>query len=470
MKRVITTGTMSLAAALLLLPGAGAAQTPPAKPPAATAPQERATATAPKDEAREHLTQARAALDAIDVAALNARAKSQIAELKRRLSTLERAAGPADTTTKGKARADWGTEVAAMDKTLTGLLGAGSTTGASAPATTGTSGTAKGKAATVELNELARTKLLEVRTHLTAYATVMAGGKTDAPKESPAATAAAPASSTFEPAATSAAPAPATTAQATPPATASEPQTPQSAEPQAARPDEQGARRHLTEARNVLSELTQLPAASQLSGDARTHVSQLISNFNELITSQSDWRAAHAKVSANLTALLGPDGAAPAEPAPSGTPGAVGTSGAGMPTLDPAVREKLVAFRQNLSAFEKAAGGATASSATATTPAASTSPASSAAPSTPPASTEPTPSPAAPSTPATTMPPATTSSSAAAPSGEAAPSSANAEAMRHIAAIEALLKLEDESGGLTLTKAQVEQLRSHWAALRTAIK
>ena len=41
--------------------------------------------------------------------------------------------------------------------------------------------------------------------------------------------------------------------------------------------------------------------------------------------------------------------------------------------------------------------------------------------------------------------------------------------MRHVAAIEALLKSEDEGGGLTLTKAQVEQLRTHWAALRQAL-
>ena len=42
--------------------------------------------------------------------------------------------------------------------------------------------------------------------------------------------------------------------------------------------------------------------------------------------------------------------------------------------------------------------------------------------------------------------------------------------MKHVAAIEALLKMQDDSGGLTLTKAQVEQLRTHWAALRLAIE
>ena len=49
------------------------------------------------------------------------------------------------------------------------------------------------------------------------------------------------------------------------------------------------------------------------------------------------------------------------------------------------------------------------------------------------------------------------------------PAAGNAEVMWHVAAIEALLKLEDEGGGLSLTKAQVEQLRSHFTALRQAL-
>jgi hypothetical protein len=48
--------------------------------------------------------------------------------------------------------------------------------------------------------------------------------------------------------------------------------------------------------------------------------------------------------------------------------------------------------------------------------------------------------------------------------------SGNADIARHVAAIEALLKMQDDSGGLTLTKAQVEQLRTHWAALRTILE
>ena len=71
-------------------------------------------------------------------------------------------------------------------------------------------------------------------------------------------------------------------------------------------PSTEAAKQHLTAARNALSELTQLPAASQLTGDARTQVSQLISNFNEMITTDNQWRESYAKLEANLNALIGP--------------------------------------------------------------------------------------------------------------------------------------------------------------------
>jgi hypothetical protein len=95
-------------------------------------------------------------------------------------------------------------------------------------------------------------------------------------------------------------------------------------------------------------------------------VGQLIVNFNELTSAQSNWRASYAKVAANLTALLGPDNgdvaATASEPAaataPAGTAGAVGTSGATKVGLDPGVRAKLVELRRNLAEFEKASGGA----------------------------------------------------------------------------------------------------------------
>jgi hypothetical protein len=126
-------------------------------------------------------------------------------------------------------------------------------------------------------------------------------------------------------------------------------------------------------ARESLSQLTQLPAASQLSGEARAQVAQLISNFNELITTQSNWRESYANVNANVTALIGADnsdaestggaattatGATPAPTAATPAPGAVGTSGTATVEIDPAIRAKLVEFRHNLSEFQKASGGA----------------------------------------------------------------------------------------------------------------
>ena len=149
-------------------------------------------------------------------------------------------------------------------------------------------------------------------------------------------------------------------AQATPPTAppaapqAAPPATPQAA-PQAAPQAVNGelAKQHLTAARNALNEITQLPAASQLAGEPRNQVQQLISNFNELITTNSNWRASYAKVEANVDNLLAPETPAPA----SGTAGAVGTSGT-TATLDPAIRAKLVEFREHLGKFEEVAGGA----------------------------------------------------------------------------------------------------------------
>ena len=206
------------------------------------------------------------------------------------------------------------------------------------------------------------------------------------------------------------------------------------------------AKRHLTEARNSLSALTQLPAAAQLAGEARTQVSQLITNFNELITTQSNWRESYAKVNANMTALLGADGAAVA--AATGTAGAVGTSGSSGTPLDPTIREKLVEMRKHLGEFEKAASGGVT-----TTP---TSAANVEDPPPTPPNTPPTTSPTTP------MPTGTT--------GTTPPSdpqkTAQADLMRHVTAIEAMLKSQDESGGLTLDKAKVEMLRTHLAEIK----
>lgn len=234
-----------------------------------------------------------------------------------------------------------------------------------------------------------------------------------------------------------------------PPAT----QPPATQQPPATPAGPEAARRHLTEARNSLSALTQLPAAGQLAGEARTQVSQLITNFNELITTQENWREAYAKVSANMLTLIGPEETT-TTPTPPATAGAVGTSGtaAGMATLDPTIREKLVEMRRHLKEFEKVAGGGAASSATPAQEPQPTTPTT--PPSTPPPSTPP-------------NPPEPTGTTGTTPAPQAASS---ADVMKHITAIELMLRSADESGGLTLDKAKVETLRTHLAELRKALE
>ena len=139
------------------------------------------------------------------------------------------------------------------------------------------------------------------------------------------------------------------------------------------------AKVHLTAARNALSDVTQLPAAAQLTGETRTRVQQLITSFNELI-GKSDWRGPYAKVEANLSTLLGSETPLPA-PA---TPEAVGTSGAAA-SLDPAIRAKLVEFRAHLDMFKTVASTAASAPAAppataAAPPAAATAPAAAATP------------------------------------------------------------------------------------------
>ena len=263
-------------------------------------------------------------------------------------------------------------------------------------------------------------------------------------------------------------------------------------------------KRHLTAARDTLSQLTQLPAAAQLTGDARTQVSQLISNFNELITTNVDWRSAYTKLQGNLTALVG-DQRADESPTPAaGTAGAVGTSGA--VAVDPAIRAKLVEFRSHLMEFEKVAGGsgspaakdpaaepAEPSAAASTTAAPSSTTPSAATPSSASSSTTSSPAPAG-TTGSTAQTPATAGTSGtgtpmpAAAEQTAKPSTSSREAtssqaaeghreaMTHIEAIEAILNGASPAGTSgaatpaakpgTLDRAQVEQIRKHLADLR----
>lgn len=241
----------------------------------------------------------------------------------------------------------------------------------------------------------------------------------------------------------------ATSAQTAPPATPPTQQTMPPAQPAETKPqqadtkaDEAAAKQHLSEARDTLSQLTAMPEAARLQGDARTQVTQLISNFNELITTQSDWRSAYAKVDANLSSLLGPDSPDPAAPS-SGVAGAVGTSGAPAP-LDPGVRTKLGEFRTHLKLFERAAGSnAAANQATV----AKEDRATSAAPG------------VMPDSPAAAMAPAD--------QAKAAVQAGHSDADKHLDAISAILN-KSKTG--TLTKIQTAALKKHVAELRLLLQ
>ena len=527
MKRSTASWTTAIAAAALLaMPvGSWAQQTSPASSQTTSRP------AGAQSSANEDLRKAEAALNDIPAASLTGTAKGRVAELKRHITALQRtsSAGTSAPASAGKTSAS--TELAAADRILTELLGGEGTTGAPEPGAAGTSGKTTPKAAP-GLDPAATGKLEEVRTHLTAFAASMGGGtpspSADDPSAGASAAAAAAAASPSTPSASPSTPSPAPSASstttspspaATPtpsePSPASTPAQTPPAQTQAAQQPPAGAqsvdtdavKQHLTAARESLSQMTQLPAAAQLAGDARTQVSQLISNFNELISTNTDWRASYAKVQANLNTLVG-EQRADESPAPAATPapgagGAVGTSGT--TAIDPAIKAKLVEFRTHLMEFEKAAGGASASASPAASPTAPAEPAAAAA-----AAAQPSPEPSTPATPpsepaaspAPTTPaepsrvgtsgrraaptPAGTTGSTASPSAEpsaqsSAPQSAGqSDVMRHVEAIEAILNgsatgtsgsaaSKGQSGASTLNREQIEQIKEHLAALRKAL-
>src|SRR6185437_3773854 len=81
---------------------------------------------------------------------------------------------------------------------------------------------------------------------------------------------------------------------AQPPASAQPPTEPTAQ----AKVDADGAKKALSAARDSLAQMTQLPAAQALTGEPRAQVSQLITNFNELITTNAEWKASYSKVEA----------------------------------------------------------------------------------------------------------------------------------------------------------------------------
>lgn len=478
MKHSTARWTTAFAAfALLGLPAAGWSQPPPPTP--STTSQQPPSAAGPERHgaAQEHIRQAQAALNDVQTASLQGKPKTKVTELKRHLNSLEKSTASASTTaskTAARGKEDkWATEVSAIDKILTELLGPATTSATSAPAgATGTAG--KTTPTSLTLDETTKSKLMEVRTHVIAFAASMSGAGAAAPRtgEPSSAPAAAAGATTAQPTATSAAqpqtPAQAPAQPSTPstaaPTSATAPRPAQAQQPPAgtAQVDPEGAKRHLTAARDTLGQLTQLSAAAQVQGDARTQLSQLITNFNELITTNENWRSSYDKVNANVVALLGPETPEPSQPPAPVAPVAVGTSGTVAATLDPAVRAKLVEFRNHLTQFEKAAGADTpaASAASAATPAAAATVVTTTAP---------------PSSPATEQ-------SAAPP--ERSEVMGQNTALVHIDAIEAILKpratasAQTPAGtpgtlaatGLTLDPSQVEQLRTHLAELRKAIE
>lgn len=243
---------------------------------------------------------------------------------------------------------------------------------------------------------------------------------------------------------------------------------------------------HLSAARNTLAQLTAMPEAAKLQGPARTQVSQLISDFNALISAQSDWHGAYSKVDSDLTTVLGPDagaqndqsvGTSGSTAAGGSAAGAVGTSGAAQ--IDPAIRAKLVEFRSHLKEFEKAASGAgsapagasgepggsmppslaTGSTANPANPAAAanTSNAASGAAANP---ANPTSS-VSPSSPTTSMSPADREQAS-----HEVNAAGNADAQKELDAISAILN-GSKTG--TLTKAQTAQLKKHVETLRSLL-
>jgi len=184
-------------------------------------------------------------------------------------------------------------------------------------------------------------------------------------------------------------------------------------------------------------------------GDARTQLTQLIANFNELITTNENWRSSYDKVNANVVALLGPDMPEPSQAPAAGAPVAVGTSGTAAATLDPAVRAKLVEFRNQLTEFEKAAGAdkPAASAASAATPA------------------------AAATVVTTTAPPSSPATEQSAASPQPAEVMGQNSALAHIDAIEAILTryFAGETDALDVIDVEMNGTsfqRRVWAALR----
>ncbi len=107
--------------------------------------------------------------------------------------------------------------------------------------------------------------------------------------------------------------------------------------------DEAKSRQSLVQARETLAEITKLPEASQLQGQPRTEISQLINNFNSLLGAEANWYEHYQTVMQNVHNLIGPPlrtRQRSAARAPRGRPGAPGPP----PPEAPVGRRRLLRF------------------------------------------------------------------------------------------------------------------------------
>jgi hypothetical protein len=135
--------------------------------------------------------------------------------------------------------------------------------------------------------------------------------------------------------------------------------------------DEAAARQALMQAKDALTEVTTMPEAAKLQGQARTQVVEVINGFNALLTAEANWFEKYQDVERSLTQVLGPQDSATGTSG-SGEATGTGTSGSATGTtasssdMPAPIRAKLALFRQRLTEFARAAGapaaGGTASS------------------------------------------------------------------------------------------------------------
>lgn len=135
---------------------------------------------------------------------------------------------------------------------------------------------------------------------------------------------------TAAPSAQSTAPSTPSTTPATSGTTAQAPSSTTSQQPSGA--DSQGggnqevARQALAAARQSLAELTKMPEAQKLQGEQRTAVATFISDFNAFATAQTDWRSKYQVVDESLNRLLGEASAAPSSSSTTSTDSAAASS------------------------------------------------------------------------------------------------------------------------------------------------